>query len=70
MKSDEKTVITEAIKRVVTGMLEKNIPIVNAQKVVEAIHIKEDINVTAQQVKIVMKDELGLGYRIARKVPV
>jgi len=28
------------------------------------------MDVTVQEVKTIMKDELGLGYRIAKKVPV
>ena len=51
-------------------MLEKNVPIVNAKKVVEAAYAKEGITVTAYQVKTVMKDVMGLGYRMSKKVPV
>jgi hypothetical protein len=29
-----------------------------------------DIDITVLEVKTIMKDELGLGYRIAKKIPV
>ena len=51
-------------------MLEKNVPIVNAKKVVEAAYAKEGMPVTVYQVKTVMKDVMGLGYRMSKKVPV
>jgi len=58
------------IKKVVTGMLENSITIVKADMVVEQVRKRENVEVTADQVKTVMKDELGLGYRMAKKVPV
>ena len=52
-------------------MLENSVSIVNAEMVVKQVRRKEDIEVTIKQVKtITMTDELGLGYRLARKVPV
>jgi hypothetical protein len=62
--------IKDVIKKVVTGMLENSITIVKADTVVEQVRKKENVEVTAHQVKTVMKDELGLGYRLAKKVPV
>ena len=62
--------MSDAIKRVVNDMLDKNVPIINAEKVVKATREKENIIVTNYQVKTVMKDEMGLGYRLAKKVPV
>ncbi len=38
--------------------------------VVEQVRKMEHVEVTADQVKPVMKDELGIGYRMAKKVPV
>ena len=58
------------VKKVVTGMLENSITIVKADMVVDQIRKKENVEVTIEQVKTVMKDELGLGYRLAKKVPV
>ena len=60
----------ENIKKVVTDMLDRSVPIVKAEKVVQAIREKDCINVTCHQVKTVMKDDMGLAYRIAKKVPV
>ena len=51
-------------------MLENSVSIVNADMVVKQVRRKEDIEVTIKQVKTIMTDELGLGYRLARKVPV
>ena len=70
MKEKERNKLSEAIKRVVNDMLDKNVPIINADKVVKATREKENIMVTIHQVKTVMKDEMGLGYRLAKKVPV
>ena len=70
MKEKERNKMSEAIKRVVNDMLNKNVPIINADKVVKATREKENIMVTSHQVKTVMKDEMGLGYRLAKKVPV
>ena len=60
----------EVIKKVVTDMLDRSVPIVKADKVVSAVWEKEGITVTCHQVKTVMKDDMGLAYRIAKKVPV
>ena len=62
--------IKDVVKKVVTGMLENSITIVKADMVVDQIRKKENVEVTIEQVKTVMKDELGLGYRLAKKVPV
>ena len=70
MKEKERNKMSEAIKRVVNDMLDKYVPIINAEKVVKATREKENIMVTSHQVKTVMKDEMGLGYRLAKKVPV
>ena len=70
MKEKERNKMSDAIKRVVNDMLDKNVPIINADKVVKATREKENIMVTSHQVKTVMKDEMGLGYRLAKKVPV
>ena len=51
-------------------MLENNIPLVKAEMVVAMVQVQEDVAVTAEQVKNVMKEELGLAYRITRKIPV
>ena len=51
-------------------MLNNSVNIVKAEMVVKQVLRKEDIEVTIQQVKTIMKDELGLGYRMSRKIPV
>jgi len=70
VKKDEGKLVGEAVKRVVTSMLERGVPIVNSEAVVQQVKSKEDIVVTISQVKTIMKDELGLGYRVAKKVPI
>ena len=54
----------------VTCMLENRVPIVKAEVVVKAVKRNDNLTVTAKQVKSIMKDEMGLGYRMSRKVPV
>ena len=70
LKEEECAKTTKVIKSVEEQMLEKNVPIVNAKKVVEAAYAKEGMTVTVYQVKTVMKDVMGLGYRMSKKVPV
>ena len=70
IKAAENKETKEAIQKVVTRMLENSDPIVNADMVVKDVRRKEDIEVTIQQVRATMTDELGLGYRLAKKVPV
>ena len=60
----------EIIIKNVTDMLDRSVPIVNADKVVSAVREKDGITVTSHQVKTVMKDDMGLVYRLAKKVPV
>ena len=70
IKVEETKQVTEIVKRVVSRMLENSVSIVNAEMVVKEVRRKEDIEVTIKQVRTVMTDELGLGYRLAKKVPV
>ena len=58
------------MKRVVEEMLANSVPIVKAEKVVEAVQLKENLSLMVHQVRTIMKDDLGLGYRISSKVPV
>ena len=44
-------------------------PIVKAEEVTTRVHQKYELKVTTEQVKSIMKDDLGLGYRMARAVP-
>ena len=44
-------------------------PIVKAEEVVTLVKQKEDLKVTSEQVKTIMKEDMGLGYRMARQVP-
>ena len=58
-----------AIKQNVKEMLDKDIPITNADTVVKRVRISNGMEVTADKVKNIMKDELGLKYRIAKRIP-
>ena len=69
-KQAENHIVKQAITKVVNRMLENNIPLVRAELVVAMVKVQEDVAVTAEQVKKVMKDELGLAYRMTRKIPV
>ena len=70
VKQEEGREVGAAVQRVVTDMLVRGVPIVKAEAVVDQVRRKEDIEATIVQVRTIMKDELGLGYRIARKVPI
>ena len=59
----------DAVKKVVTSLLLESVPIVKADTVATLVEQQEEIKVSAEQVKSIMKDELGLGYRMTRKVP-
>ena len=48
IKAEENKEVKEAIKRVVTGMLQNSVCIVNAEMVVKDVRRKEDIEVTIQ----------------------
>ena len=48
IKAEENKEVKEAIKRVVTGMLQNSVCIVNAEMVVQDVRRKEDIEVTIQ----------------------
>ena len=69
-KQDKGKQIQEAVKVVVTHMLEQSIPIIKADTLVEAVRQDNGMIVTAQQVRTIMKDGMGLGYRLIKKVPV
>ena len=66
----EKHLIREVIKKVVNRMLENNVSIVNADMVVRLVREEEDSAVTTEQVKRVIKDDMGMAYRMTRKIPV
>ena len=51
-------------------MLLNNMVIVNAQTVVDFAKKTENLDITPEQAKTVMKDELGLCYRMSKKIPV
>ena len=66
----EKHLIREVIKKVVNRMLGNNVTIVNADMVVRLVREEEDAEVSAEQVKKVIKDDMGMAYRMTRKIPV
>ena len=70
VKKEDGQEVGDAVQKVVTDMLVKGVPIVKAEVVVEQVRRREDIEVSISQVKTIMKDNLGLGYRIARKIPI
>ena len=53
----------------VSDLLSESVPIVKAEEVASLVEQKEELIVTKEQVKSIMKDELGMGYRMARAVP-
>ena len=51
-------------------MLAANRPIISAQQVREAVQEQKGIKVADQLVRHVMRKELRLGYRLAKRVPI
>ena len=51
-------------------MLDNNVTIVEADMVARLVREQEDTVVSAEQVKKVMKDDMGLAYRMTKKIPV
>ena len=66
----ERHLIREVIKKVVNRMLENNVSIVSAEMVARLVREEEDSEVTSEQVKKVMTDDMGMAYRMTRKIPV
>ena len=54
----------------VIGLLTNCVPILKAETVAQLVREQEDVEITLEQVKTIMKDELGLGYRLTRRIPV
>ena len=61
---------TEAIKQSVGGLLRASVPIKASSMVVQKVREETGIEVEIERVRAVLKDELGLGYRMAKKIPV
>ena len=51
-------------------LLENNVPIKNANSIVDRVNAETNLEVNNYQVRNVLRKELGLGYRIAKKVPI
>ena len=51
-------------------MLERSIPIVNAAKIQTEAKRIHNVELSLPKVRGILKTELGLGYRMAKKVPV
>ena len=72
LKAKEKRIEKEreTIKITVRTLLDNSVPIVKAEMVVRAVKEQHDIEVNVKKVKDIMKDEMGVGYRMTRKIPV
>jgi len=51
-------------------MLERSIPIANAAKIQKEVNHLHNVELSLPKVRWALKKELGLGYRIAKKVPI
>ena len=51
-------------------MMSRTNPIEKAQQVKEQVKERHDIDVELQRIRTIMKKDLGLTYRIARKIPI
>ena len=72
LKAKEKRIEKEreGIKIPVRTLLDNSVPIMKAEMVVRAVKEQHDIEVNVKKVKDIMKDEMGVGYRMTRKIPV
>ena len=61
---------TEVIKQSVVDLLQASVPIKASSMVVQKVRDDTGIEVEIERVRAVLKDELGLGYRMAKKIPV
>ena len=60
----------DAVTAKVRSLLENSVPIVKAEMVAHQVHAETGVEATVAQVRAVMKDDMGLGYRLVKKVPV
>ena len=51
-------------------MLKGSVPIQNADTIVIRVNEHTDLEVKHEEVRSVLRKDLGLGYRIAKKVPI
>ena len=51
-------------------MLAKSIPIPNAHSIVIRVNEHADLEVKREEVRSVLRTDFGLGYRMAKKVPI
>ena len=69
-KRERKSRARAAIKAEAEQMLEKSIPIPNADSIVIRVNEHTDLEVKHSEVRSVLRTDLGLGYRMVKKVPV
>ena len=69
-KRERKSRARAAIKAEAEKMLEKSIPIRNAHSIVIRVNELTELEVKREEVRSVLRTDLGLGYRMAKKVPV
>ena len=58
------------IKAAAQEMLAKSIPIQKADSIVLRINEHTDLEVKHREVRNVLRKDLGLGYRIVKKIPI
>ena len=52
------------------AMLEKSIPIVKAAQIKEQIKEQNNVDISNQKIRKILKNEMGLRYRRVKKVPI
>ena len=60
----------EAIKATADQMLARSVPIQSSDSIVVRVNEHTDLDVKHHEVRSVLRNDLGLGYRIVRKVPI
>ena len=61
---------SQAVESVASRMLECSIPIEKAAKVQMEVKLLHHVDLSLPKIHTVLKNELGLGYRMAKKVPI
>ena len=69
-KEDQARCKRDTIRLMAEELLANSIPIKSADSIVVRVNESTDLKVKHSEVRSVLRKDLGLGYRIARKIPI
>ena len=69
-KEDQARCKRDTIRLMAEELLANSIPITSADSIVVRVNESTDLKVKHSEVRSVLRKDLGLGYRIARKIPI